>query len=128
MMDFLGRHHLAIIWVLLILVISIITGVFFQYYGNPFIQDFISSGLSTLLGAIVGVPIAIWIATHQEGQTAKRKNQKIITVLRRELIDNLEILSDFENSLAGDGIATVVVRDETWKAFSDAGELHWIKD
>jgi hypothetical protein len=47
-----------------------------QNYGSSFIQDFISNWLATLLGAMIGVPLALWVSGIQERKIESGKKNK----------------------------------------------------
>jgi hypothetical protein len=97
---------------------------------------------ATMIGVIVGVPIALWLGSFQQmEQERKERNKnelealarksKILKLIKKELEYNREQL--LAAKIEVDGVPKRVVfleglKDELWNAFSDGGELEWIKD
>ncbi len=97
----------------------------------PFWESFLSNALATFLGAIVGVPIALWLSGYQNRRTEKEKRKKILSLLKTELEYDQGHVSDWltaQSPRAQTGILAGLLKDELWRAFSDGGELQWIKD
>jgi hypothetical protein len=94
-------------------------------------EGFLPDFLATMLGAIVGIPIAIGINNQQEIKKEKLQKEKIIPILREELLVNLTQLSGWQKS-SSQKLETVYtsifLEDSSWAAFSDSGELAFIKD
>jgi hypothetical protein len=104
-----------------------------NFFDFSFCQDFASNALATFLGAIVGIPIALWLSRYQEKAVERERKSKILHLLREELRENLSILSGWEKAdyrKKNRDIHSIgpVLKDESWKAFSDGGDLEWIKD
>jgi len=104
-----------------------------NFFDFSFWQDFVSNAFATFLGAIVGIPIALWLSRYQEKAIEKERKSKIKQLLREELLENLSILSGWEKAdyrKKNRDIHSIgpVLKDESWKAFSDGGDLEWIKD
>jgi len=102
-----------------------------EFFDISFLKDFASNALATFLGAILGIPIALWINKHQEKSSEKERKQKILSLLFEELIINLTQLSGWHKNKRKKVETTMMgpfLRDESWRAFSDGGELEWIKD
>jgi len=105
-----------------------------KIYGSSFIQDFGSNWLSTLLGVVIGIPVALWINRWVETRTETERKNKILSLLKNELIFNLDLIKIREDKgLDKDNINAIIyyasdIKDETYKSFSDGGELEWIKD
>jgi hypothetical protein len=59
-----------------------------------------------------------------------QKQEKILVLLEKELKDNKGFLKYWNHEKSVDQIELLytLLRDEAWKAFSDGGELQWIKD
>ena len=108
------------------------------YIGNnvfhsSFVQDFTSNFLSTILGVIVGIPIALWTADYQERAAEQLRKAKILSLLREELLVNLTQLSGWQKENDDRRQREMFVlggflRDESWRSFSDGGELQWLRD
>ena len=102
-----------------------------DFFNTTFWQGFLGNVLATLIGVIVGIPVAFWLNRKEEEITEKEKKGKIIRMLSTELNHNLRVLTDWqelktnrwETSMRG-----AMMTDEVWNAFSDGGELQWIKD
>lgn len=94
--------------------------------------DVLSNFLATAAGLILGVPAGLWLDRYIRNRNevekrveAKKREHKILTILRKELADNIQMMSllyrDFANGY-------YPVAFESWRAFSDGGELQWIDD
>lgn len=103
----------------------------FAFLDYVFWQNFASNGLATLLGAIIGIPIALWISRYQEQKIERERKEKILILLLEELRFDYTILNDWKQNKNKDDFGEYLcsqIRIESWKAFSDGGELEWIKD
>ncbi len=97
----------------------------------PFWKDFLSNALATFLGALVGIPIALWISRYQAKIEEKERKLKILRLLKHELLMNFGKLTRWDTSVNPISITSelcIFLKTEYWKAFSDGGELQWIKD
>ena len=102
-----------------------------HFFDISFWQNFVSNALATFVGAVIGIPVALWLSKYQEQTSEKERKKKILSLLQEELMINLTLVSgikhredkEFEYSIIGP-----FLRDESWNAFSDGGELEWIKD
>lgn len=96
-----------------------------------FWKDFLSNSLATFLGALIGIPVALWINNYQgRREEAERKN-KILHLLTQELLMNFGALAHWkkrDEKISNAAELHVFLKTEYWKAFSDGGELQWIKD
>ena len=114
-----------------------------------FIQHFRSTGFqegamgnlfATILGVVVGIPIALEISRRQqeaqylaskverEEEETKRK-RRVLTLLRTELEQNRGDIQVKRNPMESGGkreVHTNSLRDEMWAAFSDGGELQHV--
>ena len=104
-----------------------------NFFDFSFWQNFASNALATFLGAIVGIPIALWLSRHQEKIAKKERKSKILHLLREELFEDYTILSGWQKADVHEKNQDIhsigpVLKDESWRAFSDGGELEWIKD
>ena len=100
-------------------------------FGASFIQDFGTNWLATFLGVVVGVPLALWVNRYQEKTTETERKKKILRLLKTELLMNFGTLTHWEkeNNIMVRVIRLIVfLKSEFWDAFSDGGELQWIKD
>jgi hypothetical protein len=102
-----------------------------QFFDFSFWQQFVSNGLATLIGAIIGIPSALGVARYLERLSEQEHKKKILEVLFSELITNFTVLSGWQKSgnKSSESLAlSTTLRNESWKAFSDGGELEWIRD
>lgn len=87
--------------------------------------------IATLIGVGLGIPAGIWLNHLIESRTEKEKKKKILNLLGVELTWNKGVLSSWKNRQSGDfehGTLGSRLIYETWKAFSEGGELKWVKD
>ena len=94
---------------------------------SSFLSNTLSNLIATFAGILIGLPAALWV-----DRVARKKNEKekvkegkqriikILTLLESELHDNTEMMSRFHKDLSNNYFP---VRTESWKAFSDGGEL-----
>jgi hypothetical protein len=102
-----------------------------EFFSVEFWQSFVSNALATFIGAALGVLGALWLSRYQEKSSEKERKKKILRLLINELLGNLTQLSGFQKSQIRNRDAltlSALLRDESWKAFSDGGEREWIKD
>jgi hypothetical protein len=101
-----------------------------QFFDFTFWQNFVSNSLATLLGIIIGIPVALWINSWQERKTEKEHKRKILYLLYGELITNHEVLTKWwgDEGKRVLGVMPALLHFELWSSFSDGGELQWIKD
>jgi hypothetical protein len=94
-------------------------------------QAFFANFLATMLGAIIGIPIAFWINRQVQEREERIQRDRIIPALREELFVNLGHLSSWQKS-GMQKLETVYLgiflEDSSWKAFSDSGQLSFIQD
>jgi hypothetical protein len=96
-----------------------------------FWQSYLSNALATMAGILVGVPITLWVTSRQESAAAIEKRTKIFESLGEELKGNNDLIYDWLNSGKDNWKLTTIgvkMGDEIWNAFSDGGELQWIKE
>lgn len=102
-----------------------------SFFGFTFWQDFISNSLATLLGIVAGIPIALLINSFLEQSSEREHKRKILNLLYGELEYNQHILSSWITTGAQKEDVEILVlelKHEVWSAFSDGGEIQWIKD
>lgn len=100
-------------------------------------RAFIGALLATLIGVIAGLPLALWIARHQQkAEESARVKEAIsrkgfvLNVLRHELDEDLKALLGRDQALHEPGPYNFgpELRTSTWEALSAGGELAWIDD
>lgn len=102
-----------------------------EFFNTEFWQSFVSNAFATFIGAVLGVFSALWLSKYQDLSAEKERKKKILNLLFNELVVNLTQLSAFQKSKTKYKDALILsdlLRNESWKAFSDGGELEWIKD
>jgi hypothetical protein len=94
-------------------------------------QSIVSDLSATIIGIALGIPVALIINRWIEGKTEKERKKKILQLLHNELTLNLFNLNKWKEGKSNfDEIVMLEgkFKDESWRAFSDGGELEWIKD
>jgi len=99
---------------------------------ESFLQNFLSNLFATFIALIIGIPIALWLErmrVRREEKAREREEQqrtrKILQLLKTELHQNKEAIDKIHIDVANYYYG---LRTELWDAFSDGGELQWIKD
>lgn len=114
---------------------------FVQHFPSATFQEGAMGNLfATILGVVVGIPIALEISRRQQNaqiqvaefdrheEETKRK-RKVLTLLRGELLQNWEDIQAKRKPIEIGGkrqVRTNSLRDEMWAAFSDGGELQHV--
>jgi len=102
------------------------------FFNIDFWRDFISNSVATLLGVIIGIPIALWLSNFQNNMEEKERKKKILRLLKEEILVNIGPLNRWKKSSENFMIESlsllIFIKIEHWAAFSDGGELQWIKD
>ena len=100
--------------------------------GDTFCSNFLANLLATLIGIAVGLPFALWLDRIARIRNEKdKKNEesargkKILSLLLVELDDCIDSMNKFHEDMSE---YFYPVRTESWRAFSDGGELQWIND
>jgi len=106
------------------------------------LDGFLGNLFATLIGIVVGIPIALAInrkqqrtieskAEEQRYRDEAERKKKILNLVKTELEFNKNSLIDRQSQEHQTEQRTVLLpplKDELWRAFSDGGELQWIKD
>jgi hypothetical protein len=97
-----------------------------------FWEQFWPQLIATIIGIAIGIPVALGINRYQERKTEKERKKKILSMLRNELMWNVSEINirvkDEDKLKTESGIIASMLKDHMWKAFSDGGELQWIKN
>lgn len=87
------------------------------FFDLPFWKDFVSNGLATLIGAVAGIPIALWLNRKVKQRVEQERKRELLIVLRYVLEDNkknIELISKTTGGGAfGSTIAEVHMLDAT---------------
>jgi hypothetical protein len=107
---------------------------------GQFRDDFISNLAATVVGLLVGIPVALELNRRQQASQEVRadeanakeiavRKKRILQLLRNELdIDRQLILHRKGTGSGGQrGVSLPGLKDEVWNAFSDGGELQWLQ-
>jgi hypothetical protein len=95
-----------------------------------------------MFGAIIGIPIALALNRKQQkeqeeieqqakNQEASERKAKILKLVKEELEHNRDHIRKSQedpNGVSEGVIHPNGLKDELWNAFSDGGELEWIRD
>lgn len=99
---------------------------------DQFLTNFLSDFLATLAGVAVGIPVALWYDRRREQSTRKPQLYKMLVLLGHELAYNYKLISAWRDTGTQDYWDSKIIaerlKDESWKAFSEGGEIEWIKD
>ena len=137
---------LALYWIAVIFFVAlgiyIAQFCFNQIPQSAFRDSFLGNLLATIIGVIAGIPIALWVSRLQQNEQEKIENNfkerevaehtiKILSLVEKELGYNLSQLKKQKQGISDYGERFLPIdgqKDELWNAFSDGGELQWIKD
>lgn len=102
------------------------------FFDFTFWQNAVSNGLATLIGVILGIPAALWLNNLGERSTEKEHKKKILHLLRIEIRLNYDYVNAWHDKVGLQKQLAMQIsdflKDESWRAFSDGGEIQWIKD
>ncbi len=93
-------------------------------------SQFVSDLLATVVGAGLAIWSAIWLERRslrgeetRQSKDRRNKSQKVLTLISYELNENLTALKIIDDNISSTFRS---LRTESWKAFSDGGELQSI--
>ena len=115
-----------------IILLSVIATILILLCSNTeFGNDFLANLLATIIGILFGIPVAIRVSTYQERKMESEKKLKILSLIKDELTVNEGELLKWTKSSSDKRMYAVALHAylnlESWRAFSDGGELQWIK-
>jgi len=111
-----------------------------------FWSDFLANFIATLLGAVIGVPLALWVNRIQQEHIEKKDDEnrrKLAESRKQQIVDALEVELTYNKSLFSKFVPQEAYNEDTfdmffqtaskgrtdvWRAFSNGGELRWIDD
>ena len=133
-------------WILWIVAVSVaVSSVAYfivHFPSTSFTENAMGNLFATILGVLVGVPIALELSRRQQQATlfaslterqsneATRK-RKVLALLRNELSLNLAGIGDRRASIKTGGkreVYTQSLQDQLWATFSDGGELQYVNN
>jgi hypothetical protein len=131
-------------WLLCSLLIAIIPVAYFlnHWTDSQFLDNAMGNWFATMVGVAVGIPIALEINRRQQAAQENKEREvqeqeetvhkaKILKLVGKELEYNrVALLARQPNkeSEAQRKVSVNRLKDELWNAFSDGGELQWVKD
>jgi hypothetical protein len=107
-----------------------------HFQDMEFIKSFISNALATIVGAICGLFIVLWV-NDLERSRSKDENEaqmqasreKVVRVLIDDLQHNRDELQKHTSPKESDAfVLRTTLKIESWKALSNGGELQAIRD
>jgi hypothetical protein len=102
-----------------------------SFFDISFWQGFVGNLFATIIGVALGIPIALWINVQVENNTEEEKKKKIIFVLWQDIYHietNIQRWTGEYRDVDEILRLAASMSDESWRAFSDGGELQWIKN
>lgn len=115
---------------------------FLRITNQPFLDSAMGDWFATMIGAVVGIPIALWLSRWQQGEQERKKTEaldrqsderrtRIVGLIAEELAYNRHQLLHSQVEQNGTTKRVVILnglKDELWRALSDGGELQWLND
>lgn len=128
-----------LIW-LIIGILAVIPAAYFFTHLNDraFVDSTLGNWFATMLGALVGVGIALELdhwqrrqnEAREQDEAAARKRQ-VLKLIKVELSHNQQLLSDRQPAPPAHPLRAISgarLKDEVWNAFSASGELARLED
>jgi hypothetical protein len=125
---------------LAIVIVAIIPTWYFLSHiaDSQFLDNLMGNWFATMIGVIVGIPIALEIHRRQQQAQEKKEQEtqerealtrkaKILSLVKKELEYNRDVLVARPETIKRLDLEDRL-KDELWHAFSDGGELQWIRD
>lgn len=108
-----------------------------DFFDLAFWQSVVSNFCATIVGAFLGVFLALIFDKRREKSTEKKQKSKILKMLHDELVYNQKIIKVY--NMKFEQADSVEIRNytwtmdanlkvEAWQSFSDSGDLQWIND
>lgn len=99
-----------------------------EFFDLAFWQNFVSNGLATLLGVIVGIPIGLWLDRRRSARETKGRQRSLLSTIAGTLLMNLAVLDSLAPNLTPDDVPLLnvdpTVLDATaglkWEIIDDA--------
>jgi uncharacterized membrane protein len=136
--------QIPVMW-LIIGVLATIPIVYFLAHlaDSAFMDSTMANWFATMVGVLIGIPIALYLSNWQQMEQEKKQQQetqareaqarrtRILTLIGQELRYNQDARGSPRPEATGSEKRIVSLdglKDELWNAFSDGGELEWIRD
>lgn len=122
---------------------ALIPSIYFFYHldDKQFLDSAMGNWFATIVGVIIGIPIALEINRRQQSEQEKReelsqaeerakRKYKVLTLIREELRFNQQILDQLiEQQKTHPGIRAITgLKDALWSALSNSGDLQWVDE
>jgi len=117
--------------IVVVSVVGLLIVAFMTDYDSSLRKDFVSNSLATLLGVAVGIPVGLWVAESQDRRAEAERRNKVLGLLRGELLVTIGSLSGWGKHAPKPLEASAFsefLRDDRWAAFADGGQLQCIRD
>jgi len=122
----------AVLWMVLIIALTLIAAQYLLEVLPPsaFRDSFLGNWLATISGAILGVPIALWLSSLQQKREGSTRKATILQLIRDELEVNRQVLtSSIQNRRESPyWVSNIGLKSDLWNALHYGGELRWIDD
>jgi len=108
-----------------------------DFFDVAFWQSVVSNFCATIVGAFLGVLLALIFDKQREESTEKKQKAKILKMLHDELVYNQKIIKVYYMKLEQPDNPDIRnytwtmnanLKIEAWQSFSDSGDLQWIND
>lgn len=81
-------------------------------------EDIVATFAATLLGIVLGIPIAFWIDRKRKEQKQRESAVAVLTALKEEINRDINLLKQIQNELKPDTIIYYNLDINTWRATS----------
>ena len=123
-------------WYWVLVGIPVLGAILYSYYRRAdlnYWDDAIGNWLATMLGIIVGVPVALqierWRASREEQKRvaeARDRAKAVLSLIADELRDNAARLRVAQSLEDKDSLPLSPFKNDVWEALCDSGEIKWI--
>lgn len=114
---------------------------FYRLHDKQFLDSTMGNWFATIVGIIIGIPIALEINRRQQktqerreqlvlGEEKGRRENKILILIKGELEVNRQILETLveEQKTKPRTIVITGLKDALWTALSNSGDLQWVDE
>jgi len=82
------------------------------------LEDILFNSLATLLGVVIGIPVALWIDRKTRKSAQREKAEAVLSALKEEINHNVDLLKQIQEELKPDIMITYNLDMNTWRATS----------